>query len=70
MWYGSEVISHFEDGDEFEAVYDSCVVIHLAEVTNDVSTTLLKIPIHNTLKINSKSETLYPIYTNVWKPNK
>ena len=37
MWYGSEVISHFEDGDEFEAVYDSCVVLHLAEVTNDVS---------------------------------
>ncbi|KFB51877.1 AGAP003834-PA-like protein [Anopheles sinensis] len=33
IWYGSEVITH--DGrDEGETVYDSCIVMHLADVTN------------------------------------
>lgn len=36
LWYGAEVITH-HDGEEFEATYDSCVVLHLAEVTNEVS---------------------------------
>lgn len=38
LWYGAEVITH-HDGEEFEATYDSCVVLHLAEVTNEVSST-------------------------------
>ncbi|CAO1396122.1 unnamed protein product [Diamesa hyperborea] len=35
LWYGAEVITH-HDGEEFEATYDSCVVLHLAEVTNEL----------------------------------
>ncbi|XP_058823683.1 uncharacterized protein LOC131684647 isoform X2 [Topomyia yanbarensis] len=37
LWYGSEVITHLgnEDG---ESIYDTCVVIHLADITNSSST--------------------------------
>uniref|UniRef100_A0A2M4BUJ8 Putative secreted protein n=1 Tax=Anopheles marajoara TaxID=58244 RepID=A0A2M4BUJ8_9DIPT len=33
LWYGSEVITH-NGHDEGEVVYNTCVVIHLADVTN------------------------------------
>ncbi|XP_035779231.1 uncharacterized protein LOC118459697 [Anopheles albimanus] len=33
IWYGSEVITH-NGHDEGEVVYNTCVVIHLADVTN------------------------------------
>lgn len=36
MWFGVEVISH-NDNDVGEYVYDSCVVVHLAEITHEVS---------------------------------
>ncbi|XP_058451197.1 uncharacterized protein LOC131430330 [Malaya genurostris] len=37
LWYGSEVITHLghEDG---ESIYDTCVVIHLADITNSTNT--------------------------------
>lgn len=37
LWYGSEVITHIgnEDG---EMIYDTCVVIHLADITNSTTT--------------------------------
>lgn len=36
LWYGSEIIVHTQD---FPGVYeyDSCVIIHLADVTDQVS---------------------------------
>ncbi|XP_055638309.1 uncharacterized protein LOC129776601 [Toxorhynchites rutilus septentrionalis] len=36
LWYGNEVITHIgsEDG---ESIYDTCVVIHLADITNTTS---------------------------------
>uniref|UniRef100_A0A182PBA8 Lipocalin/cytosolic fatty-acid binding domain-containing protein n=1 Tax=Anopheles epiroticus TaxID=199890 RepID=A0A182PBA8_9DIPT len=39
IWYGSEVITH--DGrEEGESVYRTCVVIHLADVTNATTTSV------------------------------
>ncbi|XP_053695654.1 uncharacterized protein LOC128743154 [Sabethes cyaneus] len=37
LWYGSEVITHLgsEDG---ESIYDTCVVIHLSDITNSTPT--------------------------------
>lgn len=35
LWYGSEIITHHED-QAYESIYDSCVVVHLADA-NDVS---------------------------------
>lgn len=34
IWYGAEVITH-QDGPHMEQIYDTCVVLHLAEVTDD-----------------------------------
>ncbi|CAO1414307.1 unnamed protein product [Diamesa serratosioi] len=36
LWYGAEVITHHDEGESFETTYDSCVVLHLAEVTNEL----------------------------------
>lgn len=38
LWYGSEIIMHSQD---FPGVYeyDSCVIIHLTDVTDQVSST-------------------------------
>ncbi|XP_055677099.1 uncharacterized protein LOC129786241 [Lutzomyia longipalpis] len=38
LWYGSEIYTH-HDNEERELVYNSCVVIHLGEVTNEMITT-------------------------------
>lgn len=38
MWYGSEVLTH-HDQEVSDQVYNSCVVIHLSEVTQEMSTT-------------------------------
>lgn len=35
LWYGAEIITHHET-EAYESVYDSCVVVHLADV-NEVS---------------------------------
>lgn len=35
LWYGSEIITHHET-EAYESIYDSCVVVHLADA-NDVS---------------------------------
>lgn len=35
LWYGLEIITHHES-EAYETVYDSCVVVHLADV-NEVS---------------------------------
>lgn len=35
LWYGAEIITHHEN-EAYETVYDSCVVVHLADV-NEVS---------------------------------
>lgn len=35
LWYGAEIITHHET-EAYETVYDSCVVVHLADV-NEVS---------------------------------
>lgn len=35
LWYGAEIITHHES-EAYETVYDSCVVVHLADV-NEVS---------------------------------
>ena len=37
LWYGAEIITHHEN-EAYETVYDSCVVVHLADM-NEVSTT-------------------------------
>lgn len=37
LWYGSEIYTH-HDNEERELVYNSCVVIHLAEVTHEITT--------------------------------
>uniref|UniRef100_A0A182XWN7 Lipocalin/cytosolic fatty-acid binding domain-containing protein n=1 Tax=Anopheles stephensi TaxID=30069 RepID=A0A182XWN7_ANOST len=37
IWYGSEVITH-NGIDEGEVVYRTCIVIHLADVTNETTT--------------------------------
>lgn len=37
LWYGSEVITHMGN-DEGEMIYDTCVVIHLADITNSTTT--------------------------------
>lgn len=36
LWYGSEVITHI-GSEEGESIYDTCVVIHLSDITNSVS---------------------------------
>ncbi|EAT40735.1 AAEL007534-PA [Aedes aegypti] len=36
LWYGSEVITHI-GSEEGESVYDTCVVIHLSDITNSTS---------------------------------
>lgn len=36
LWYGAEIITHHET-EAYETVYDSCVVVHLADA-NEVST--------------------------------
>lgn len=38
LWYGSEIITHHE-AEAYESVYDSCVVVHLADA-NEVSKNL------------------------------
>lgn len=38
MWYGAEVITH-QDGTEMEQIYDTCVMLHLAEVSDEISAT-------------------------------
>lgn len=38
MWYGAEVINH-HDGGNGEHIYDTCVMIHLAEVSDEISAT-------------------------------
>jgi hypothetical protein len=35
LWYGAEIITHHES-EAYETVYDSCVVVHLADA-NEVS---------------------------------
>lgn len=37
LWYGSEVITHI-GAEEGEMIYDTCVVIHLADMTNSTPT--------------------------------
>lgn len=37
LWYGSEVINHVGT-EEGEMIYDTCVVIHLSDITNSTST--------------------------------
>ncbi|XP_065078057.1 uncharacterized protein LOC135701216 [Ochlerotatus camptorhynchus] len=37
LWYGSEVITHI-GSEEGETIYDTCVVIHLADITNSTAT--------------------------------
>lgn len=39
MWFGSEVINHTPNDLEGEHIYDSCIVIHITEKSNDISTT-------------------------------
>lgn len=36
LWYGSEVITHI-GSEEGESIYDTCVVIHLSDITNSTS---------------------------------
>lgn len=36
LWYGSEIITHHET-EAYESIYDSCVVVHLADANNEVS---------------------------------
>ena len=36
LWYGAEIITHHEH-EAYETVYDSCVVVHLADMNNEVS---------------------------------
>lgn len=42
LWYGAEIITHHEN-EAYETVYDSCVVVHLADM-NEVSTNKLCYP--------------------------
>lgn len=35
MWFGTEVITH-HDHDVGEYRYDSCIIVHLSEVTHEV----------------------------------
>lgn len=35
LWYGAEIITHHES-EAYETTYDSCVVVHLADI-NEVS---------------------------------
>lgn len=39
MWYGSEILVH-DDNEGHESYYRTCVVIHLADITSQVSTSL------------------------------
>nr|XP_019539939.2 uncharacterized protein LOC109410889 [Aedes albopictus] len=36
LWYGSEVITHI-GSEEGESIYDTCVVIHLSDITNSTT---------------------------------
>ncbi|XP_062564487.1 uncharacterized protein LOC134227184 [Armigeres subalbatus] len=36
LWYGSEVITHI-GSEEGESIYDTCVVIHLSDISNSTS---------------------------------
>lgn len=41
MWYGSEVIDHNEVGSDGEINFDTCVVVHIAETTSEVSNRII-----------------------------
>lgn len=51
LWYGSEIITHHET-EAYETVYDSCVVVHLADV-NEVSFALF-IPLYQSISTPSR----------------
>lgn len=36
MWYGSELLQHHDEKNEEPNASNSCVVVHLAEVTHQV----------------------------------
>lgn len=36
MWYGNEIITH-HDKVRGEITYDACVIVHLADITHEVS---------------------------------
>jgi hypothetical protein len=39
LWYGAEIITHHET-EAYETYYDSCVVVHLSDTFNEVSSKL------------------------------
>lgn len=51
LWYGSEIIMHHES-EAYETTYDSCVVVHLADV-NEVSFALF-IPLYQSISTPSR----------------
>jgi hypothetical protein len=54
LWYGAEIITHHEN-EVYETTYDTCVVVHLADV-NEVSMN----PENRTLE-HGKGSTTTPI---------
>lgn len=55
LWYGSEIITHHET-EAYETVYDSCVVVHLADV-NEVSFALFI----NQYRLHHDRQTLFGV---------
>lgn len=37
MWYGNEILTHHENNVRGEISLDACVIIHLADITHEVS---------------------------------
>lgn len=54
MWFGAEVITHNEEGSDGEFVYDTCVVIHITEATNEVGGKLF-------IAIGARGQNLKPL---------
>lgn len=55
MWYGSEIITHHDTMSRGEVDYDSCVTIHLVDITHEVSISIKFLQKRNLKKPNGRS---------------
>lgn len=60
MWYGSEILQHHETEERELTLYNSCVIIHLADITHQVTITIIS-------TLNLRKNVLYHnIYQSKW----
>lgn len=60
LWYGAEIITHHED-QAYETTYDSCVVVHLADV-NEVRQKFMR-----TFNINHVRRLKFSYWSTIWR---